>query len=236
VFLGSLTNRTEQKVAGALSTGAIGTALLGHSPDGSTKAVFAVVTANGAVLQAHTQKGVDGLAPSGSVQPVTGNGPTRAGVALNWTPDRILYVTESSGNSIAVVPLTDDGTVFHAEAVRHLKTPELVQPVDVTPAVPEVAHPDFSSNTTMAGGSDLYVANRGNSTLVRMRQDGKVLAVRKVQLVGLGELGDGRIEGLAVSPDATRLWVTVNGTLPGYPDAPGAVIEVPAFGAAGAPA
>jgi hypothetical protein len=187
------------------------------------------------VLQVHAQKGVDGLAPAGTVQPLVDNGQTRAGVAFNWTPDRILYVAEPSGNSIAVIPLSDDGTVFHAAGVGHLTAPELATPIDVTPAVPEVANPDFSSNTSMAGGSDLYVANRGNSTLVRMRQDGKVLAVHKIQVPGQGELGDQRIEGIAVSPDATRLWVTVNGTLPGYPDAPGALIEVPAFGAPGAP-
>jgi hypothetical protein len=235
VFAGSLTNRADQKIAGSLATGATGNALLGRSPDGSTKAVFAVVTADGAVLQAHAQQGIDGLAPVGTVRPLTAAAPTRAGMAFNWTPDRMLYVTEPAGNSIAVLNLSDDGAVFRMDSARHLTAPELSVPVDLAAAVPEVANPEFSSNTTLAGGSDLYVANRGNGTIVRMRQDGHVVATRQVQLASGGVLGADRLEGIAVSPDASRLWLTVNGALPGFAEAPGSVIEVPAFGAAGAP-
>jgi hypothetical protein len=47
VFAGSLTNRMPQRLAGGLEAGAIGTAFLGASPDGTGKAVFAVVTADG---------------------------------------------------------------------------------------------------------------------------------------------------------------------------------------------
>lgn len=205
---------------GALATGAIGNALLGHSPDSSAKAVFAVITADGAVLQAHAAKGVDGLAPAGTIHPLNPNGVTR--------------VAEPSTNSIATLPLSDDGMVFHTEAAKHLTAPELAVPVDLTPAVPEIAHPDFSSNTTLAGGSDLYIANNGNGTLVRMRQDGKILAARTLIVAGVGELGANRLQGIAVSPDATKLWVTVSGALPDYPDSSGAVLEVAAFGAGGA--
>jgi hypothetical protein len=38
----------------------------------------------------------------------------------------------------------------------------------------------WASNTTLDNGSDFYVANRGNNTIVRMRQDGSVVAVRRV--------------------------------------------------------
>ena len=234
VFASNLTGRAEQKVPGALSTGAIGNALLGHSPDGSTKAVFAVLRADGALLQAHAGKGIDGLAPAGTIHPIKSGGPLRAGVLFNWTPDRALLVAEPASNSIAVVPLTDDGTVFHTETARHLTAPELTVPVDITPAVPEVANPDFSSNTTLAGGSDLYVANAGNGTLVRMRQDGRVVAVRTIEVPGLGPLGADRIQGIAVAPDATKLWITVSGSLPAFQDSPGGVLEMPAFGAGGA--
>jgi hypothetical protein len=41
VYTGGLTNRTPQVIPGALNTGAVGTALLGRSPDSSGKAVFA---------------------------------------------------------------------------------------------------------------------------------------------------------------------------------------------------
>ena len=65
VYAGNLTPRVPvQLIPGALNTGAVGTAFLGRSPDGSTKAVFAVVTADGAIVQEHTLQALDGLAPS----------------------------------------------------------------------------------------------------------------------------------------------------------------------------
>src|SRR5262249_35595447 len=67
VYVGDRTNRDRvtnppepQIIPGALNTGAVGTALLGPSPDGSCRAVFAVVTADGAIVQEHTAKGLDG--------------------------------------------------------------------------------------------------------------------------------------------------------------------------------
>jgi hypothetical protein len=79
VYVGSLTNRNavtnpmqSQVISGSLSTGAVGTAFLGPSPDGTCKAVFSVVTADGAIVQEHTVKGLDGLAPAGTVQPLLG--------------------------------------------------------------------------------------------------------------------------------------------------------------------
>ncbi len=83
VYVGSLTNRNvvavpqqPQVIPGSLSAGAVGTAFLGPSPDGTCKAVFSVVTADGAIVQEHTLKGLDGLAPAGTVQPLLG----RAGI------------------------------------------------------------------------------------------------------------------------------------------------------------
>src|SRR5262245_36403150 len=83
VYVGSLTNRNvvavpqqPQVIQGSLGTGAIGTAFLGPSPDSvsnnTCRAVFAVVTADGAIVQEHTGKGLDGLAPAGTVQPLLG--------------------------------------------------------------------------------------------------------------------------------------------------------------------
>jgi len=241
VFAGKQTNRPEQRTPGAL-VGAVGNALLGKSPDGGGKAVFAVLNADGALVQVHVKDGVDGLAPAGTIHalPRVGRagatasepGPTRAGMLFNWTPDRILYVADPVGNAIAALTLGDDGTVFRLDSVRRIEVPELAMPVDLAAVVPEAANPDFSSNTTLAGGSDLYVANRANGTIVRLRQDGKVVGVRQVQAPGSGPLGPGQLNGIAVSPDARRIWVTISGALPAYPDAPGAILEVPAFGAA----
>src|SRR5262249_12665482 len=102
VFADNLTPRLPTQVmSGALSAGAVGTAFLGHSPDGSTRAVFSVVLADGSIVQAHTGKAVDGLAPPGTVSPLLGReepgdeGNPRAvsprlGALLNYTPTRIL--------------------------------------------------------------------------------------------------------------------------------------------------
>jgi hypothetical protein len=68
---------------------------------------------------------------------------------------------------------------------------------------------------------------------VRLKQDGTVVATRAVTLPGSGALGADRLNGITVSADASRLWVTVSGTLPGHPNAEGAVLELPAFGAPG---
>ena len=99
-------------------------------------------------------------------------------------------------------------------------------PVDLAPVVPEVVNPAFSSNTTLAGASDLYVANRGDGTIVRLRQDGSVVAARRIAIAGGVPLGAGQLNGIAVSPDAQRIWVTVSGALPEYADLPGMLLEI----------
>ncbi len=242
VFAGTLTNRAPQRLPGSLAAGAIGTAFLGASPDGTGKAVFAVVTADGAIVQVQVEHGVDGPVPEGTIAPLRDVSPTaqapaappsRVGIVFNWIPDRLLYVADPLNNALVQLRLRDDQEVFHVAAVHRFELPELVQPIDLAPAVQEVANPSFSSNTTLAGGADLYVANRGDGTIVRLRQDGRVVAVAELAVPGLGAVGPGRLNGIAVSPDARTLWVTLSGDLPGSPGREGAVIEVAAFGAAG---
>src|SRR5262245_8992486 len=69
VFAGEMTNRSPQLVTGGLKQGAVATALIGMSPDGSKRAVFAVLTTDGALAQAHTEFALDGLAPAGTIRP-----------------------------------------------------------------------------------------------------------------------------------------------------------------------
>jgi hypothetical protein len=62
------------------------------------------------------------------------------------------------------------------------------------------------------------------------------VAVRQVELPGIGTVGVGTLNGITVSPDAQKIWVTLDGPAPGSDplDAvEGAVVELPAFGAAG---
>ena len=239
VYAGALTNRQPQVIPGALNTGAIGTALLGHSPDGSTKAVFAVVCADGSIVQEHTLRGLDGLAGSGTINPVLAGRwddeedneeyrLSRAGVLLNYSPSRILYVSEAATNSVAAIGLTDDGVVFHVSSLTRFQPAELNRPIDLAPVTMETSDPNWASNTTLDVQSDFYVANRGDNTIVRMRQDGSVVSQRHLRISGR-PLGALRLNGIATSPDGTKIWVTLNGPLSWASNMTGAVAEFPAF-------
>src|SRR5215470_14975997 len=239
VFAGDMTNRPQQIVPGGLRAPAIANTFIGMSPDGSKRAVFIVLTADGALVQAHAEFNVDGLAPANTVAPITLPAVsdadrariTRTGMIFNWVPDRVLFVTEPGRNAVTALTLGNDEQVFRIANKRTFTAPELNVPIDLTPAVPEVANPGFAGNTTLAGNADFYVANRGNGTIVRMRQDGTVVAVRRIKLPTRQPLGPGRINGIAISPDAQKIWVTVSGAILSHPNAPGVLLEVPAFGA-----
>ena len=254
VFFGTLTSRVDTPVAragnvitralnyrasgqltkGALVAGALGTAFLGPSPDGTGFAVFAVATADGGIVQVHVQDGVDGLAPAGTTAPPGSKVDQGViGMAFKWNPDRALYVTDQLRNRVAVLELTDDTKHFKLSNLSYLSDAAFNGPIDIAAAVPEVANPRFSSHTTVAGGSDLYVANRGDGSLLRIDQSGRVLARAVIHVPGLGTLGANRLRALAVSADAQRLWLTVQGELPGFAGFEGALIEVSAFDATG---
>ena len=152
-------------------------------------------------------------------------------MVFNWVPDRFLYVTDPGNDAVLQLRLDDDFRVFRVAQTRRLESPDLSTPVDLAPAVPEIANPAFSSNTTLAGGSDLYVANRGSGTIVRLRQDGEIRAVSQIHLPGYGALGPGLLNGIAVSTDARRIWVSLSSPRPAHRGLSGSVVEIPAFGA-----
>jgi mono/diheme cytochrome c family protein len=238
VYASHATNRPDQTVPGSLDTGAVATALIGFSPDGSRRAVFAVLTADGAIAQAHAEGGLDGLAPPGTIAPLEipavpdpARPITRAGMIFNWVPDGILYIAEPSTDAIVAISLAENERAFAVARVERFTPPELSAPVDLAPAIGEVANREFSSNTTLAGRADFYVANRGNGTVVRMRQDGTVVAVRRIVLPDGTAVGANQLNGIAVSPGAETLWLTLSGSIAGHPDAPGVLLEAPAFGA-----
>jgi hypothetical protein len=62
-----------------------------------------------------------------------------------------------------------------------------------------------------------------------MDQEGTVVAVRRVRLANGQALGNGRLNGIAVSPDGSTIWVTVLGQLAGQGNLEGAVLALPAF-------
>lgn len=251
VYFSDLTGRQPaQIIPGALGKAAVGTAFLGRSPDGSGRAVFSVVVADGSIVQEHTAKALDGLAPAGTVQPLTNRSwlgdfrtednaehperrlTPRLGAIVNYEPELVLYVSQPFDDSIKAVDLAIGGPpgdqVFVPAGSRELRSPGLNQPVDLAPVEIETEDPNWASNTTMEEESDFYVCNRGDNTIVRMRQDGTVVAVRRVRARG-ESLGYARLNGIATSPDHSKIWVTYVGKLPGSSDREGGVLELPAF-------
>jgi hypothetical protein len=231
VFAGNVTNRSPASTHG-LSSATVATALLTKSPDGSGRAVFLAAQADGSVVQVHVQLGVDGLAPPGSFTPLTAitlpkvrsilaDDITRVGMVFNWVPNRTVFVSDPIANRILVLDLGSNGTVF-TESLSYLTPAGLDRPVDLAPTSVETAARNFASNTTLGAGSDIYVLNRGNNTVLRMTQQGVVVAARQVgsSLTGI------RLAGLGVSPDGRTIWLTA--TTPGDD---GALLAIDAFGA-----
>jgi hypothetical protein len=254
VYVGDLTNRDKvqvpqhpQVIAGSLSKGAVGTAFLGPSPDGTCRAVFAVVTADGAIVQEHTQKGLDGIAPKGTVKPLLGRSwdppnqrvEPRLGVLMNpYTATQFaewqLFVSEPFNNTIAVINLAVFGTapdqVFGlrpptSSSVSRISSPSLKLPVDLAPVKRDADSITWASNTTLDEDSDFFVANRGDNTIVRMRQDGTVVGIRRVTIDSI-PLNNFAINGIATSVDGSKIYVTF--TTP--TNLQGGLLELPAFG------
>ena len=231
VFAGNDTNRGATSSKG-LDRGAVATALLTKSPDGSGRAVFLAAGADGSIVQVHVQKGVDGFAPAGtftalpdvSVAAAESLAPgrvSRVGLAFNWVPARIAYVTDPYANRIVALDIGDDGTLFTAGVPRAYRSRWFSAPVDLAATSVEVASDNFASNTTLGGGSDLYVLNRGNNSIVRMTQAGQVVAVRRLA----ADCGPFRVNGIAVTEDAQTLYVTA------VVQGGGVVLKLSAFGA-----
>jgi hypothetical protein len=234
VYRGSVTNRLPAQVtAGSLDSASVGTALIGRALDNPKRAVFAVVTADGAVSQAHTEQGVDGLAAPGTISDLRHRGDAddlHVGALLRYyAPDPVLYVSDPVANEVVALTLARDdiGKVRRLSRVERFRRSAFSEPVDMAPTVAEHNHRDWSSNTTLAELADIYVLNRGNNTIARMKTDGTVIAVRQVRLAG-GDLGPARLNGITTSSDGSRIYVTVTGRLPGHQE-DGAVLELPAF-------
>lgn len=239
VYLGALTNRNHvttsteppvhpghqrQVIRGSLSTGAVGLAFLGSGPDATCKADFAIVMADGAIVQAQTAFGVDGIAPKGTIHRLIGKRwkhykdlSPRLGVLMNPynLPKgvlRQLFISEPFTNTIAIVDLVayttiKDGyhTVFKKGRIRRLHSSALDLPIDMAPTTRNSDDSRWASNTTLDEKSDIYVANRGNNTIVRMTQKGRVISIRKVHIEGEKNF---KINGIATSFDGSEIYVT----------------------------
>src|SRR5690606_22156292 len=141
--------------------------------------VFAAVLADGSVVQVHPRRGVDALAPAGTLTPVLGvtrdvaesiepGAVARQGIVFNWAPTMNLFIADPLEDRIVILDLVDDGELFEVTATREIAAEELDIPIDIAPAVREVASVNFASNTTLGGGSDLFVLNRGDNSIARL--------------------------------------------------------------------
>jgi hypothetical protein len=242
VFASYITNRqlNPPNPKDGLTTAAVATALATKSPELAIpqRAVFFAALADGSIAQVHVQKGVDPLADAGSFSPIplittsaaestNPNTATRVGMIFNWAARRILYVSDPLANRILALDISEEGTtpqpVFAATNARYIRSPFFDVPIDIAPAVPEVSARNFASNTTLGAGSDIYVLNRGNNSIVRITQTGSIVAIRQIEAAGVRGF---RVNGLAVSEDARLIWVTA--TTPGRG---GVVLQMPTFGA-----
>jgi hypothetical protein len=212
-----------------LQSGALANALMGASPDNSGRSVFAAVAADGSVVQVQVEKAWAGASAGRPIRPLAdlgGAGVSRTWMLFNWVPDPILYVAGQYGTALSVV---DDGTIFRLNQTRRIASIKINVPIDLAPAGPEIANPRFSSNTTLAGGSDLYVANRGTGTIVRMSQEGTVVATCQAEVPGIGVRRtperDRRLPRTRTG-SGSRL-----GPQPDFGGVEGAVVEVPALAA-----
>jgi hypothetical protein len=235
VFMGDVTNRSPSSPHG-LVAGALATSLITKSPDGSGRAVFFAALADGSVVQVHVEQGVDGLAPPGTFTPIPGVSPetaestdpddvVRMGMVFNWVPapvapKPVVYLTDPLADRLVALELGRDGTRF-TQTTRYITSPWLKRPVDLAGTSVETAARNFASNTVIGGGSDLYVLNRGDNTILRMAQSGQVIASRSLK----GAVPGLRVAGLAVSDDGRKIWVTA--TTPG---GDGVVLQTAAFG------
>jgi hypothetical protein len=145
-----------------------------------------------------------------------------------------LFVSEPFSNTIAVINLAVFGNppnqVFGlrqptSSSVSRISSPSLNLPVDLAPVQRDVDSVEWASNTTLDETvRDFYVANRGNNTIVRMGQDGSVMAVRGVNVPN-GPLNNSSLNGIATSTDGKTIYVTVTGPS----DTHTAVLALPAF-------
>jgi hypothetical protein len=266
VYVGDLTNRNKvavpqqpQVIPGSLSTGAVGTAFLGPSPDGTCKAVFSVVTADGAIVQEHTLKGLDGIAPAGTVQPLLGMSwdqgaqgqqqgssgsqgqqgsvEPRLGVLMNpYTTKQFaawqLFVSEPFNNTIAIVNLKVSGTV--PNQVFGLDTVSRISNPSLNLPVDLAAVQRDADSKTWASNTTLD--DKSDFYVANRGNNTIVRMTQKGEVVAIGRvlvdnssLGNASLNGITTWTSADGTTKTIYVTFTGPSRSQGGVLALPAF-------
>ena len=209
VFAGDLTNRNAASTHG-LTAAALATALTTKSPDATGRAVFLAALADGSVVQVHVQRGVDGLVGARLVHPHPRYQPRtrrierpgcrhqgRDALQLGAATERIRQRPAGQSHPRVRSHRRWNAAAGGECALHHVARAARRQSTSRRRFARSAAR-NFSSNTTLGGGSDLYVLNRGNNSIVRMTQAGSVVAVRHIE----SSVEGFRLNGIAVSENA----------------------------------
>jgi hypothetical protein len=97
--------------------------------------------------------------------------------------------------------------VFGLGSVTRIGSAALNRPVDLAPVQRDADNPNWASNTSLDDDSDFYVANQGDNTIVRMKQGGTVVAIRRVTINGQ-PLDNVSLNGIAASVDPKTIFAT----------------------------
>jgi hypothetical protein len=239
VFAGYITNRQlhPPDPTQGLTTAAVATALATKSPDLEIpqRAVFFAALADGSIAQVHVQKGVDPLVGAGAFTPIPvlatwaaestdPNTVTRVGMIFNWAPTRVLYVSDPLANRILALDISDEGTLAQplltATNARYIRSPRFDVPIDIAPAVPEVAARNFASKRRSAQAQTLRPQPRQQ---LHRSNDASWQSSRATDRRGRCPGSGERSGGLE---DARTIWVTATTT--GHN---GVVLQMSTFGA-----
>ena len=176
---------------------------------------------DGALAQVHVEDGVDGLAPPGTLAPLARpaaedrSEPGRVGMVFNWVPDRFLYVTDPGNDAIAAAAIltTTSGSSSRRDATAgepallgagrpragsaRDRQPRVLEQHDGSPAARTCTSP------TAARARSCACARTAGSW-----------PSPAIALPGRGVVGAGQLNGIAVSSDAGRIWVSLSGAAP----------------------
>lgn len=186
--------------------------------------VYFAATGDGGVVQIDLDSGVSQLSPPCTLRPLNPLVPCAINLAAGqlitddpslkhgmlYTEDtRTLFVADPVRNLVQALSLgrLDAGTirgVYYRSGGYQIDVSGLLStPVDLAPTNPPARSPDH-----LRSSSDLYILNRGSSSIVKTSQAGDFIDYIVPRFNGQ-TFDAGRFSALAASPDGTKLYLAV---------------------------